>query len=257
MSTAPSMLDTTVRNLNTVNSVASGQQFEWQHQPESIQSCVVQINEEPNNPFDRADHITYNIQVLEQDSYRIHIKLHQNADQNGSSQSSIVSKNHNPIAPSPESDRGKPSDGAVIEKLLSAIATYLKQQPITPPEEPIASQVVAAPNNLSDPLLNRVFDFIEANYHRSISLSDVAQAVGYSPAYLTDVVRRQTGQPVHSWIIERRMAAARSLLLETDQPITRIAETIGYQDAGHFFRQFRQRHGIPPQAWRNTHAVHP
>ena len=102
----------------------------------------------------------------------------------------------------------------------------------------------------SDSLLSQVFKFIEVNYNQSIALRDVAQAVGYSAAYLTDLVRRQTGQTVNDWIVEHRMVAARALLLETDQSVSQIAEAVGYQNEGHFFRQFRQYHNTTPHAWR-------
>lgn len=104
----------------------------------------------------------------------------------------------------------------------------------------------------NDPELKEVFRFIEANYNQQITLSNVAEAVGYSPAYLTNLVRRQTGQTVQGWIIERRMAAARSLLLETNERIEEIAAQVGYYHTVHFFRQFRQYHGTTPQAWRRT-----
>ncbi len=104
----------------------------------------------------------------------------------------------------------------------------------------------------SDPELRDVFRFIEANYNQQITLSNVAEAVGYSPAYLTNLVRRQTGQTVQGWIIERRMAAARSLLLETNHRVEEIAAQVGYYHTVHFFRQFRQYHGTTPQAWRRT-----
>ncbi|WP_313949347.1 DNA-binding response regulator [Leptolyngbya sp. FACHB-261] len=103
------------------------------------------------------------------------------------------------------------------------------------------------------PQLSKVFHFIEANYHQPITLGDVAQAVGYSPAYLTSLVRRQTGHTVQRWIIEHRMSAARSLLLETDQVVAQIAAKVGYHHTVHFFRQFRQFHGTTPQAWRSAH----
>ena len=102
----------------------------------------------------------------------------------------------------------------------------------------------------TDSLLSQIFDFIEKNYNSAITLCNVAQAVGYSAAYLTDLVRRQTGKTVNYWIIERRMAAARALLLKTNQSANQIALTVGYQHEGHFFRQFRQHHGTTPQAWR-------
>ncbi|MCU0534301.1 MAG: DNA-binding response regulator [Hydrococcus sp. Prado102] len=101
--------------------------------------------------------------------------------------------------------------------------------------------------------LQNVFDYIEANYNREIALSDVAQAIGYSPAYLTNRVKHETGRTINAWIIERRMAAARSLLLETDWSVEQIANSVGYLNASYFFRQFRQYQGTTPKAWREEH----
>lgn len=107
----------------------------------------------------------------------------------------------------------------------------------------------------SIPQLKEVFDFIEAHYHQGITLCDVAEAVGYSPAYLTNRVARQTGETVNSWIVKRRMAGARFLLQNNNHTIEKIAKTLGYQDVSHFSRQFRQHHGLPPQAWRKEHQA--
>lgn len=154
-----------------------------------------------------------------------------------------------------------------LKELLRAVTVQLekhsllhtwyaaKSQPI--PEQPSTDTATfaATPDSgsPSNPKLKEAFRFIEANYHRPIALGDVAQAVGYSPAYLTNLMRRQTGQTVQRWIIEHRMAAARSLLLKTDQVVEEIAAKVGYNNAVHFFRQFRQFHGTTPQAWRSTH----
>lgn len=154
-----------------------------------------------------------------------------------------------------------------LEELLRAIATQLekqtllqqwyaaKSQPVSEPPSADTTTLAAAPqlSLLSNPPLSEVFRFIEANYHRPIALCDVAQAVGYSPAYLTNLTRRQTGQTVQRWIISRRMAAARCLLLTTDQIVEQIAAKVGYHHPVHFFRQFRQIHGTTPQAWRSAH----
>jgi PAS domain S-box-containing protein len=103
--------------------------------------------------------------------------------------------------------------------------------------------------------LNKVFEFIEDNYHKPINLCNVAQAVGYSPAYLTNLVKRRTTRTIHDWIVNRRMAEACSLLLETDQSVNQIAAAVGYPDAGHFTRQFRKLHDMSPKVWRNSHCA--
>lgn len=155
---------------------------------------------------------------------------------------------------------------ATVEQLLRAIAIRLeKKQALlrhccednsmmqsrsndnSPKEEKSIFPIV--------PQLKEVFDFIEANYQKGITLSDVAEAVGYSAAYLTNRVAKITGETVNSWIVKRRMAAARYLLKNTSLNIEQIATNVGYQNACHFSRQFRQHHKIPPQAWRKKHQL--
>lgn len=148
-----------------------------------------------------------------------------------------------------------------VEELLKAIAIRLEKQrerqQYQIKSQEIKSSASASKTNTQSifPLnskLTAVFDFIEAHYHESIGLKDVAEAVGYSGAYLTDLVKRQTGKTVNRWIIKRRMAAAEVLLLESEKSIEQIAETIGYQNPGHFFRQFRQHYQTTPIAWKNS-----
>jgi AraC family transcriptional regulator len=102
----------------------------------------------------------------------------------------------------------------------------------------------------SIPRLHKVFEFIELNYHQKISLKEVAQAVGYSSAYLTDLVRHLTRKTVNDWIVERRIVEASILLLETDDSVEKIALKVGYQNMNHFYCQFRCYHKNTPCAWR-------
>lgn len=146
---------------------------------------------------------------------------------------------------------------ATVEELLKAIAIRLERKrererqfptDILEATESIPTQSIFPTNTK----LKAVFNFIEAHYHESIGLKDVAEAVGYSSAYLTDLVKRQTGKTVNRWIITRRMAAAEILLLKSEKSIEQIAETIGYLSPGHFFRQFRQYYKTTPAVWRNS-----
>ncbi|MEN9226101.1 MAG: response regulator [Thermostichus sp. HHBFW_bins_43] len=103
--------------------------------------------------------------------------------------------------------------------------------------------------------LAAVFAFIEAHYAEPIDLTDVARAVGYSPAYLTTLLRKQTGRSVKDWITERRMAAARRLLRNSQASIKQVGQAVGYLDPAYFARHFRQRHGIPPLLWREQQGM--
>jgi AraC-like DNA-binding protein len=104
------------------------------------------------------------------------------------------------------------------------------------------------------PQLQEIFRFIEANYHQpTISLNKIAPAFGYTPSYLTNLVRRLTGKTIYQWIIQRRMFQARRLLLETDLAVYEIAEAVGYVDTGHFVKHFRQLYKQPPKTWKDIH----
>ncbi|MBE9139883.1 response regulator [Nodosilinea sp. LEGE 07088] len=156
-----------------------------------------------------------------------------------------------------------------VEQFLAAINTRLQRQDelsrlyregLTKPTRAIGDSERADPTSQPRdrsifpdcPKLAPVFEFIESQYHAAINLKDVAQQVGYSPAYLTNLVQLETGQTVKQWIIARRMAQAKKLLAETKQTIRQIAAASGYNDAAYFARQFRQLYGVSPQGWRQT-----
>jgi AraC-like DNA-binding protein len=100
--------------------------------------------------------------------------------------------------------------------------------------------------------LAEMFEFIEENYEEDISLDDVAVAIARSPANLARTARRFTGRTVNDWIAERRMAEARALLSQTDEPIDKVARSAGFQDPAYFRRRFKQAHGFAPRDWRRA-----
>lgn len=107
--------------------------------------------------------------------------------------------------------------------------------------------------SFKDPKIQEIFDYIEAHYQDSIGLIDVANAMGYSKCYLTNLVKCQTGMSLHRWIIKRRLAAAEEMLKGTDYSLEAIAEEVGYFNPSHFYRQFRQYRKTTPKVWRKEH----
>ena len=114
----------------------------------------------------------------------------------------------------------------------------------------LAGDVVGDLRRSGEPLLAEVFTVIDRHRGEPLSLSDVANEVGVTPGHLTTVVRRRTGRTVQDWIIERRMADARSLLSDTELSVAEIARRVGISDPGYFSRQFRRTHGTSPRAFR-------
>jgi AraC family transcriptional activator of pobA len=114
----------------------------------------------------------------------------------------------------------------------------------------LAGPYTAGLRQQGEVLLARVFDVIDERYREPLSTADVAAAVALSPGYLTTLVRRRTGRAVLDWILERRMAAARQLLLGTDMSAEAVAGRVGFSDPAYFNRRFRAYHGLSPGRWR-------
>ena len=118
----------------------------------------------------------------------------------------------------------------------------------------LAGDVVGDLRRSGEPLLAEVFAVIDRRHAEPLSLRDVARQLGMTPGHLTTTVRRRTGRTVQEWIIERRMAEARSLLADTDLPVREVARRIGISDPGYFSRLFRRTHGTSPRRWRGRPA---
>ncbi|MDT5118954.1 MAG: AraC family transcriptional regulator, transcriptional activator of pobA [Mycobacterium sp.] len=119
----------------------------------------------------------------------------------------------------------------------------------------LARDLVADLRRSGEPLLANVFAVIDRRHAEALSLRDVAGELGMTPGHLTTVVRRRTGRTVQEWIIERRMAEARTLLEQTNLPVAEVARRVGVSDPGYFSRLFSRIHGISPRKWRGRHPA--
>jgi AraC-like DNA-binding protein len=99
---------------------------------------------------------------------------------------------------------------------------------------------------------DRVFEFVERNYAKPISLRHVASAIGYSSSHLTTAFRLATGSTVTAWIIKRRIDAARRLLQEERLTVANTCEAVGFADLCYFRRQFVRYVGTTPGRFRST-----
>lgn len=102
----------------------------------------------------------------------------------------------------------------------------------------------------ADPVVADVMAVIDRRFADKLSLADVARELARSPNHLARIVKAATGETVMHWIHERRMVAARLLLVETSMTVDEIAQAVGYHDRSYFTRRFRASHATSPQGWR-------
>ena len=99
----------------------------------------------------------------------------------------------------------------------------------------------------------RSLEYIHNNLHRSIQLSDAAQAVYVQANYFSTLFHRETGMSFVQYVNYARVSLACEKLLgnpgiHNDQ----IAHECGFDNAGYFFRMFKRYTGVTPGEFRET-----
>jgi AraC-like DNA-binding protein len=82
------------------------------------------------------------------------------------------------------------------------------------------------------------------------AMAVLAESLGVTAAHLSRAFRAGSGLSPTAYVHWRRVALARNLLLDTNQPVERIALSLGYHDASHFARRFRRWTGMAPGDFR-------
>lgn len=89
---------------------------------------------------------------------------------------------------------------------------------------------------------------LEQGFKQSAVAKAQGMAVSTFRRRFTDIV----GICPQDWLQQQRIDQARALLLHSDKPIAGIADELQYCDPAHFARQFKQRVGLSPRAYRQS-----
>lgn len=99
--------------------------------------------------------------------------------------------------------------------------------------------------------LRRALDFIEANLANAVGVNDIAGASGVSRFHFSRAFRQTTGRAPYAYLLERRIAAAKVLLINSEQSLGAIAAQCGFASLSQFSRMFKRDTGAAPSAFRS------
>lgn len=88
----------------------------------------------------------------------------------------------------------------------------------------------------------------------SWTVAEMASRVGLSESRFYSVYRSVYGSSPVDDLIRARIDAAKNALLFSSQPVSVIAESLGYNNLTHFIRQFRSFTGVSPSCYRKEGA---
>lgn len=106
---------------------------------------------------------------------------------------------------------------------------------------------------LSDPHIGRAIALMHHQLSREWTLSELSAEIGMSRAVFVERFTRLVGEPPHRYLRRVRMHRAAVELEETDEPIIRIAEAVGYQSESAFNKAFSKEMGVAPARYRRLH----
>jgi AraC-like DNA-binding protein len=97
--------------------------------------------------------------------------------------------------------------------------------------------------------VRRAQEFLDAHYAETIDLPTLAAVAGVSRFHLIRAFRKETGLTPHAWLADRRVRAARDLMIAGRSP-GEAALDCGFADQSHLTRAFKARVGVTPGRFR-------
>lgn len=93
-------------------------------------------------------------------------------------------------------------------------------------------------------------DLIERDYRQHKGVADYARDLGVTPTHLTRCCKQTCGRSALSLLNDRVLYEARMMLRNSDAPVRRIAEDLGFNSAAYFTRAFQSHTGTTPTEFR-------
>jgi len=101
-----------------------------------------------------------------------------------------------------------------------------------------------------DRRIELVISRLENDPARAWDTDTLATLVNLSPSRFRHLFKHETGTSPRQYLRELRFRKAETMLATTFMSVKEIAESIGLVSVTHFMKDFKERHGMTPRAYR-------
>ncbi|MFD2580016.1 helix-turn-helix domain-containing protein [Novosphingobium colocasiae] len=131
---------------------------------------------------------------------------------------------------------------------VGALVDALKAHMLRGPASATAADIPTAAfsSHRIHTIMNAILDRPEDSHN----LEALAERAGLTPTHFCRVFKRATGVSPHQYVMRARLDRARLMLEQSDTPMARIADALGFTSQSHFTRAFRQFAGETPSDFR-------
>lgn len=106
-----------------------------------------------------------------------------------------------------------------------------------------------------DDLLVAIQRFIQDNYTKSLSLSELAETFHFSYTYLSAFLSAKLKMSFSEYVKKTRLDKAKELLTQSDLNLSEISEAVGYSDISYFSRIFKKECQVTPSKYRRLNQL--
>lgn len=114
----------------------------------------------------------------------------------------------------------------------------------------IIQELSGATNRNTSMIVNAVVEFINKNYEKQIGLNDAAEYINRNSSYISRLLKKELSMGFSQLLTERRLEAAKDLLIHTTMKISDISEKIGYTSTKYFNQVFYNNFQMNPTDYR-------
>lgn len=98
--------------------------------------------------------------------------------------------------------------------------------------------------------IKKVYEYIQENYSRKISLEEISQLVNMSPVSFNRFIKKRTGKTFINYVNDTRISYASRWLIESEKSIGEISYQCGFNNIANFNRIFKKSKECTPSEFR-------
>ena len=101
--------------------------------------------------------------------------------------------------------------------------------------------------------VTKVKNYISEHYTDDLKLDDLSSLVGMSPSSFSRFFKLRTGKTLSTYITDIRLGVAARSLVDSNQNISEICYSSGFNNLSNFNRVFKAKKGISPKEFRQLY----
>jgi AraC-like DNA-binding protein len=108
--------------------------------------------------------------------------------------------------------------------------------------------------NYNSRRIEKVFEFMNANFHRQITLAEVAKVANMPDASFSRFIKKRTGYTFINSLNEIRLGHVSRMLIDTTHSVAEIAYKCGFNNMANFNRTFKSKKSCTPNEFRENYS---